>query len=113
MAQTIAINANGDMYLTGGNVTLLSGADAVGQDCVTAMRTVIGEMQYEIQNGMPYFQTAFNRYDPFAFEAAARGVIGAVVGVDSITAFTVQVIGNALTYTATIETIYGPTFING
>lgn len=113
MAQTIAIDTNGAMYLTAGSITMLTGADAVGQDCVTAMRTSRGELQYAMQQGMPYRQTAFNRYNPKAFEAAARRVIGGVHDVVQITEFTVTLTGNVLFYTATIETAFGQTFISG
>lgn len=113
MAQTIAIDANGDMFLTGGNVTMLTNADAIGQDCITAMRAQLGEMQYAMQSGMPYFKTAFNTFTPIAFASAGKKVIRAVQGVVDVTQFNVQLIDNVLNYTATIETIFGQTFING
>lgn len=113
MALTIAVNQNGGMYLTAGNITMKRNADAVAQDTVTAMRTLRGEMQYETQGGMPYFQTAFNKYKPRAFEAAARGVISQVPGVVRVTEFAVALTNDELQYSATIETIYGTVFING
>jgi hypothetical protein len=114
MVQSVAINANGDMFVDGsGNVAFVSGAAAVGQNCVTAMRAVKGEMQYALTSGMPYAATAFNTYNPIAFEAAARKVIGGVTGVIAVTAFTVTLISNTLTYLATISTIYGSTTITG
>lgn len=112
MVQSIAIDDNGDMFLDGNsNLGMVSGADAVGQNCVTAMRAQKGEMQYALQSGMPTMATAFDRYDPIAFEAAARKVIRAVVGVVSVTAFSVVQVGNELQYAATIQTIYGSTAI--
>lgn len=114
MAQTLQIDTNGDLVVTGGNLTFLTGAAAVGQDCLTAMRSQLGEMQYEMQNGMPYRQHVFNnQFNPAGFEAAARRVIGGVTGVDKITQFLMDVTDNTLSYVAEIETIYGPTFING
>lgn len=106
--QSIAINEDGDMYLNGSrNLVMVTGADAVGQNCVTAMRAQRGEMQYALTSGMPTAATAFDRYDPIAFEAAARKVIRAVSGVVAVTAFTVTASDNVLSYTATISTIYG------
>ena len=114
MVQSIAINANGDMYLDGsGNIAMVSGADAVGQNCVTAMRAVKGEMEYDLTGGMPYAATAFQTYNPIAFEASARKIIGAVTGVTAVTAFVVNKLQNTLQYTASIQTIYGPTTITG
>ncbi|AAT37773.1 gp09 [Burkholderia phage BcepB1A] len=114
MAFTFAINKNGDTYLDGnGNITVLTGADAVGQNCVTAMRAQRAEMQYAMQDGMPMAATAFDSYNPVAFEAAARRVIKKVQGVTAITSFTVKRIENTLNYSATIQTIYGQTTIQG
>lgn len=114
MVQSVAINANGDMYRDStGNIAMVSGADAVGQNCITAMRAVKGEMEYDQTGGMPYAATAFQTYNPIAFEAAARKVLGAVTGVTAVTSFTVTKTGNDLVYAASISTIYGPTTITG
>lgn len=114
MTFTFAINENGDTYLDGnGNIATLTGAEAVGQNCVTAMRAQRGEMQYAMQDGMPTAATAFDTYNPIAFEAAARAVIKKVQGVISITSFTVKRVENTLNYAATIQTIFGQTTIQG
>jgi hypothetical protein len=114
MVQSIAINANGDMYLdASGNVAMLSGAAAVAQNCVTAMRAQRGEMQYAMSNGMPSAATAFDTYDPVAFEAAARKIIKGVTGVTGIASFAVVLANNALNYSVEINTIYGTTTVQG
>lgn len=115
MAQTFACDPlNYDYYLdAAGNLAMLTGADAVGQDCVTAMRAQRGEMQYAMLDGMPMRATVFDRYNAPAFEASARKVIKAVTGVVRITAFSATVANNKLSYTATIETVYGTTYISG
>src|SRR5579859_8189476 len=99
MTFTFAINENGDTYLdTNGNIATLTGAPAVGQNCVTAMRAQRNEMQYAMTDGMPTAATAFDTYNPIAFEASARAVIKKVEGVKSITAFTVRAVQNSLQY---------------
>lgn len=114
MVQSVAINANGDTYLdASGNLAMVSGVGAVSQNCVTAMRAVKGEMQYNLTGGMPYAATAFNTYNPIAFEAAARKIIGAVTGVTAVTSFAVTKVGGALQYSASIQTIYGPATVTG
>jgi hypothetical protein len=113
MARTIQIDENGDPVFRNGNIQFLTGADAVGQDSLTAMRALKGEMQYAMQDGMPYFDVAFNNFNPLAFEASARKVIGNVTGVVSVTQFAVSLEQNILRYVAIIETIYGTTYING
>jgi hypothetical protein len=114
MVQSIAINANGDMYLdASGNIAWVTGIDAVSQNSATAMRAQRNEMQYDQTGGMPMGATAFDTYDPVAFEAAARQVLLAVDGVTGVTAFSVTKSGNQLQYSATLSTIYGPTVISG
>lgn len=100
------------MYRGGdGNLVILSGADAVGQNCVTAVRAQKGEMQYALQDGMPTRQVAFDQYRPIQFEANFKRIVKAIPGVVRVTAFTIQNTKNVLQYAATIETIYGNTFI--
>lgn len=113
MVQSVAINANGDLFLDGnGNVAMVSGIDAVAQNCLTAMRAQQGEMQYDLTSGMPMAATAFNTLNPVAFAAAGRKVLAGVDGVTQVTSFVVTQNGTALDYTATIQTIYGPTTIS-
>lgn len=116
MTQTFACDPlNYDYYIDPktGDLAILSGANAVGQDCVTAMRAQRNEMQYAMDKGMPTRATVFNGYNKPTFEAAARKVIKGVSGVVGITAFSVSVASNKLSYAATIETVYGTTYING
>lgn len=112
MAFTFALDENGDTYLDKtGDIAVLTGINAVSQNCVTAMRAQRGEMQYAMDAGMPMAATAFDKFNPFAFESFARDVLLAVDGVDSVTDFNVSVNGNTLSYSATIQTIYGQTTI--
>lgn len=115
MTQSFAITADTrDMYKDGGkNLVMVSGVDAIAQNCSTAMRAQKGEMQYNMQGGMPMMATAFNQYDPIAFEAAARKVLRGVDGVTGIAAFNVTRSTNTLNYTATVNTIFGSVQISG
>lgn len=114
MTQTLATDANNDLILDRvGRVLMLSGADAVAANCRTAIQAQRGEMMFAYDKGMPAFATAFNRYRPVQFEAAARTIIRAVPGVLSVVSFTVERRGEILGYTAVIQTIYGGTIVNG
>lgn len=115
MTQTIQIDTvNYDiMRGTDGNLSIISAADAVGQNCITAIRAQKSEMQYAMQDGMPTFEVAFQRNRPQAFAANARRIINGVTGVVRVTAFNIAASKNTLVYNATIETIYGTTFIQG
>jgi hypothetical protein len=114
MVQSIAIDDDGDMYLDGSNnLVMVTGIDAIAQNSVTAMRAQRNEMQYAMTSGMPTAATAFDNFDPIAFEAAARKVLLAVTGVLSVTSFTVGATDNKLQYAATLNTESGPTTIQG
>jgi hypothetical protein len=114
MTQTLATDERNDLVLDRiGRVMMLSGADAVAANCRTAIQAQRGEMQFAADKGMPTFATAWNRYRPVQFEAAARTIIRAVPGVLSVESFTVQRRGEILGYTAVIRTIYGGAVVNG
>lgn len=114
MAQTFAIDDNGDL-LQGpdGNLVILTGAAAVGQNCITAMRAQRNEMPYSMNTGVPYAALAFDTPNPRAFAAAGELTLGAVADVTQVVSFVVTQTGKKLYYTATIQTIYGPITING
>lgn len=108
MTQTIAENANRDLYVgADGNIAFASGVQAVEQLCKSRIEAQRAEMQYAMDQGMPMRATAFDRYRPAQFEAAARAILKATPDVLAVTAFTITSIGNVLSYSATIETIYG------
>ncbi len=93
-----------DMF---GNLALLTGKQAIAQNTRTAMRAVRGEMVYAITSGLPMRATAFDRYNPAQFEAAARAVMLAVPGVLSVDYFKAAMNGDTLDYSATISTTEG------
>lgn len=115
MTQTFAIDpVNGDMVRgADGNLTILSGLDAVLQNCSTAMRAQRNEMIYAQQDGMPMRATAFDQYLPKQFAAAGRVTLAAVDGVVKVQSFTVTSVNNTLRYAAVVKTIYGTGPLNG
>ncbi len=112
--KTFALDASGDIYIDGhGNLATLTGALAVGQNCVTAISAQRAEMIYAVNQGMPTTELAWNKLDSVGFEAAARTIIINVDGVIEVRSFTVTTLGDVLNYQATILTVYGETQING
>lgn len=110
--RSLAINSVNDIFLArDGRLAIVTDADAVGQNCKTAMQAQRFEMVYRYNDGMPTRQTAFDRFNPAQFEASARAVIMAVEGVESIQSFEVDKVGNSVVYSAAIQTIYGPTVV--
>lgn len=103
-----------DLYLDAvGNLAMDDGAQAVAACCRSAIQAQRGEMQFALTDGMPTTETAWDRYSPAQFEAAARAIIRGVPDVLEVVAFTIERAGEALRYTATIRTVYGETVING
>ena len=114
MTQTFGSTQSNDFYLDRrGNITVLSGVQAVGDLCRTAVQAQRGEMQYAADQGMPTFATAWNRYNPVQFEAAARAILRRIPDVLGVVSFAVERRGDVLGYTAVIQTVYGETTING
>lgn len=106
---SIAIDtANNDLVLdTSGNLKLVAGIEAISQNTRTAMGAQRGEMQYAVDSGMPMRMTAFDRYNPVQFEAAARAVLLEVEGVQSVDEFRATNNSGTLSYSATIKTTEG------
>jgi len=74
----------------------------------------LGEMVFEQQQGMPYFQTVWVGAPTTApFEAAFRERIVQVPGVTGIDELITEQIGDRMQYSATITTIYGTGALNG
>lgn len=112
--RSFAVDANNDLFLdASGNLAFVTGVNAVGQNCQTAVKAQRGEMILAMNKGMPTRATAWDQYNPSQFEAAVRSIILSVDGVLSITAFAMVKQDNDLKYVASIHTIYGPTQING
>jgi len=112
--RSLAIDSNNDIVLGADkNLALVSGPDAIAQNCTTAVQALQNEMMYAMQNGMPMFQTAWDNFNPYQFEAAARNTLAAVEGVLSVQSFALTSANNALSYTAQITTTFGPLTING
>lgn len=112
--RTFAITADNDFLVTGRSLSFVSDLDAVLNVCAHAAKAILGEMIFEQEQGMPYFETVWNgspRTEPF--EAAFRSRIAQIEGVTSIDDLTVEIVGDVMQYTATIATVYGTGQING
>ncbi|MDR1349690.1 MAG: hypothetical protein LBJ59_02705 [Zoogloeaceae bacterium] len=111
---SIRVNDRRDLTLNkAGALELVNEAEAIGQNCVTAISAQTGEMIYAMQDGAPTLDTVWRKHSPAKFEAAARRVLLAVEGVIEVVEFHQQKNGDVLNYTATIRTIYGVDSIAG
>lgn len=99
---------NRDIYAQGGHLVIANDLDAVIVGCETIMRTLIGEMIYQADEGIPYIDAVWINYNQSRFEAAARIALNSVPGVIRVESFDVAIRGDELTYTATIRSSFGP-----
>ena len=118
--QTFAVNSSNDLYLDqDGNMVLAFDIQAVLQLCRQAALTLLGEMLLATDQGIPY-QTAVWVGVPnlIIFQGALREAWLATPGVTGVTNLVTQqgtitnatntpIPVNGVTYTATIETIFG------
>lgn len=114
MTRAISVDNLNDIYIgPDGSLALSSNLIATMQACQQAAQTQLGEMVFAVDQGLPNFSTVWNGAPNLAqFEAHLRRAITEVEGVVAIQSLTVAVAGNALTYRATIQTIYGTGALN-
>lgn len=109
-----ADESNDLVRVPGGNVSFIRGIDATGQTAVQFAKTLMAEMIYNYDEGVPFFDVVFGaNLQIFQFEAAMRERILQAPNVIAIREFETTQDGDVLRYTATIETIDGLTAING
>lgn len=88
--------------------------EAVSQNAVHYGKTLRTEMLHEFDLGIPFFMVAFGAsLTPAQYEAATKQRILQTPGVTGIRSFDLVQDGDVLKYTATIETIYGLSEVNG
>lgn len=108
--QTFGVDSNNDLFLAKatGNISFSRDLQAVLECCAHVAKARLSEMVLATDRGLPFFETVFNGVPNLAqFEASLRAAILGVANVLEITALTIALKGNALTYQATIATTYG------
>lgn len=106
---TIAVNAQNDIYLNEqGNLAFATDLTSLTQQCAQAAKTLLGEMIYNVNNGIPYFQTLWIGIPNVGqFTSALRRAFLAVDGVLEVVSLITSQSENAFSYTAIIRTVYG------
>lgn len=109
MTQTFAVNSNNDLYIgKDGNLAIVSGLEAVLQNCEHAAKTTLGELVLQTNVGIPDFQVVWNGVPNIQqFDAALRQALLAVDGVVEVVSLITTRDADKLVYQATIRTIYG------
>jgi len=108
MATTFETNKNNDLFLNEQNTfTVLDGIQSASQASKHRAESVKGEMVLETQNGVKYFESAFDRINRDEFRESLIRNIRLTPDVESVPFCEVFVVGGVLKYTATIDTIFG------
>lgn len=121
--QTLSANVNStvpgvafdDIYLNSkGNISISYDIEAVLQACAQAAQTVIGEIIFNVNQGIPFFQTIWNGIpNTQQYTAALRVAFLNVPNVvEVVSLFTTQ-INNEFQYSAVIRTTFGSGGISG
>lgn len=115
MTKSFSINEVNDIYLdNNGNLAISTGLTALIEICKQYMQTILGELVLNVNTGIPYFQSVFTGVPNIQqFVAAGRASLLSVEGVQQVVSFDVQMNDKVLSYTATIQTIYGQGVVNG
>lgn len=78
----LKLTADGDLDITAGALTLVTGADAIAQQIKIALRLFKGEWFLSPTEGMPYFDKIFQKgVRPAAVESIFRRALLAIPGV--------------------------------
>lgn len=111
MVLKISVDENNDWYLNENkNIALVRDLIAIKEECEHVVKTVIGELVFEIERGVLSFEvggTFGNNPDLLFFDSRARRAWLGVVGVVEVISLDASISDNILSYNATIETIFG------
>lgn len=115
MVQTLDTNANNDIYIgPDGNLAIARGIQGVLKACETASKAQLGEMVLTQGLGIPNFQTIWIGVPNFPlWESYLVATLQSVPGVTNVQSVAISDADNTLSYSATIQTIYGTGTING
>lgn len=107
-------DADGDYTFGRGDDTWLTNSpEAVAQAIKTRFELWYGQWFLDTTEGTPWMQSVLGKQRPEVYNLAIRQRILETAGVSSITAFdtTVNTSTRRVTFTATVETLYGTTTV--
>lgn len=111
---TLQSNSRNDIALNAaGNISTISGIEAIAQTCKEFMQARLGEMFLNADQGIPFVDIVWDGSPNVAqFEASGRARLLQVPGVLEVTQFDARQVGDVLGYTATIRTDLGEVAIS-
>ena len=113
--KTIALNEVNDIYIDkSGNLVIAEEKEALRQICLTATRTVYGELPFNTNFGIPYFDilyTGKSNLDLFRFYL--QRIILSIENILSIKSIKFVTNNNQLSYNIIVNSSFGELSING
>lgn len=110
--QAIKIDENNNPVISNGRFVFVNDIDVVSQNCEQAMRQQLGELNFDANKGIQYFDNVLTGNPNFQrFEFQARSQLSNVEGVTGIVSFNFEFNSNVLSYNTVISTIYGSTTV--
>lgn len=107
----------GDIYLDiNNNLAIKSGEDALLDIITNVVRTRKYEIQYDMNKGIPYFETIFSDtgllglWRSYVIQEIEN--VGGVISIESLI-YSLDESNKKLSYTCQIRTIYGESTLNG
>jgi hypothetical protein len=113
--KTIGINDNNDIYLTpSGNLAVKSDLEAMGDILVNKAQGNRGELQYDTEKGVDYFNTIFSSpCYPDLFQAQLVATLEDTDEVQKVSDYSAKIDGDVYSYSVNITTSYGEVALNG
>lgn len=114
MVQTFATTLDTNDIFIGadGNLSILSGIEAVAVACGTATKAQLGEMVFATNTGIPNFQVLWvGTPDYGLWKAAILNTLQNVAGVTQVKSLNLTVNGSTVSYVAQILTEFSATDI--
>lgn len=106
--RAIKIDNNRNPIIKSGKFVWVTGIDVVAQNCDQAMRQQRGELNYDADKGIQYFDNVLGGNPNFQrFESQSRRQILNVDGVTDIASFTYEFKDGVLSYNVAINTRFG------
>jgi len=115
MTRVFTVDVNNDLVIAGnGSLAISRDLEAVLQACEHAAKAQLAEMVLAVDQGVPNFQTVWNGApNVLQFESYLRRQLLQVVGVVEVVELSAVISNNVLTYTVTIQTVFGQGVLNG
>lgn len=113
--KTIAINENNDIYLTpSGNLAIKQDLAAMGDIFVNKAQTVRGELQFDSEKGIDFYNTIFNSPTEIElFQADLTEQLEDTEETDRVYSYKGSVNDGVYSYKAEVITSYGNLILNG